>query len=85
MGHRHDRIADRVSGAFWILLGLVIIATSLNMDIREHLGATFLTGPGFVPILLGSALIVLGTVLIVRSGWTERLRRSDGGSLDRVA
>lgn len=68
MGHRRDRIAYRVSGAFWILLGLVIIATSLNMDIREHLGATFLTGPGFVPILLGSALIVLGTVLIVRSG-----------------
>ncbi len=68
MEHRRDRMADRLSGAFWIFLGLVIVATSLNMDIREHLGATFLTGPGFVPILLGSALIILGTVLIVRSG-----------------
>lgn len=68
MDHRRDRALDRLSGAFWILLGLVIIATSLSMDIREHLGASFLTGPGFVPILLGCALIILGVVLIVRSG-----------------
>lgn len=70
MENRRDRLADALSGAFWIVLGLVIILTSLGMDIREHLGATFLTGPGFVPILLGCALIALGFVLIVRSRGT---------------
>ena len=62
-----DRLADRLSGIFWILFGLVIIVYAQGMDIREHLGATFLTGPGLVPILLGAALCILGLVLILRS------------------
>lgn len=62
-----DHLADRLSGIFWILFGIVIIVYSQGMDIREHLGATFLTGPGLVPILLGAALAVLGLVLIIRS------------------
>ena len=64
--HR-EHLADRLSGIFWIIFGLVIIVYSQGMDIREHLGATFLTGPGLVPILLGIALCILGAVLIVRS------------------
>ena len=64
---QRDHLADRLSGIFWILFGIVIIVYSQGMDIREHLGATFLTGPGLVPILLGAALSILGTVLIVRS------------------
>jgi hypothetical protein len=62
-----DHLADRLSGIFWILLGVVIIVYAQGMDIREHLGATFLTGPGLVPILLGTALCILGLVLIARS------------------
>lgn len=68
-----DHLTDRLSGIFWILFGIVIIVYSQGMDIREHLGATFLTGPGLVPILLGAALVVLGLVLIFRS-YAGRLR-----------
>ncbi len=70
--HR-DHLADRLSGIFWILFGLVIIVYSQGMDIREHLGATFLTGPGLVPILLGAALAILGLILIIRS-FADRLQ-----------
>ncbi|MFW6077237.1 MAG: tripartite tricarboxylate transporter TctB family protein [Hyphomicrobiales bacterium] len=58
--------ADRLSGIFWILFGLVIIIYSASMDIAAHLGATYLTGPGLVPMLLGGALCILGLVLVLR-------------------
>jgi hypothetical protein len=77
-----DHLVDRLSGLFWILFGGVIIVYSLGMDIREHLGATFLTGPGFVPILLGGALCILGLVLIGRSYAGRLTGFLDSGPLD---
>lgn len=59
--------ADVLGGAFWVVFGLVVIASGLMMEVPEHLGATFLSGPGFVPILLGGAFVILGAVLILRS------------------
>jgi putative tricarboxylic transport membrane protein len=63
---REARI-DRISGVCWIIFGLMIAVHSSQMEIAEHLGGTFLTGPGFVPMLLGGALCILGSVLIVRT------------------
>lgn len=59
--------ADVLGGAFWIVFGIAVVASGLLMDVPRHLGATFLSGPGFVPILLGGALIILGLVLVLRS------------------
>jgi hypothetical protein len=67
MDNSREGWADRMSGIFWILLGLAIAIHSASMDIAAHLGATFLTGPGFVPMLLGGALCILGLVLVLRS------------------
>lgn len=67
MNTERERNADTLSGVGWIVFGAIVVVLSLMMDRREHLGATFLTGPGFVPMLLGGALCVLGLVLILRS------------------
>lgn len=58
---------DLYLGIFWIAFGAVIILASMNMPIPRHLGATALTGPGLVPGLLGGALALLGTILVVRA------------------
>ncbi len=67
MTNSRDVLADRIGGAFWIVFGAALIVMALGMDIPEHLGATFLNGPGFVPMLLGGALCLLGTILILRT------------------
>lgn len=59
--------ADRWTGLFWIVLGGAIIAYSSGMPIPRNLGATTLTGPGFVPMLLGGALALLGGSLTLRA------------------
>ncbi|MEZ5936410.1 MAG: tripartite tricarboxylate transporter TctB family protein [Alphaproteobacteria bacterium] len=84
---RRDHLADRLAGAFWILFGLAIIVYAQGMDIRKHLGATFLTGPGLVPILLGAALGILGLVLITRSfaGRLEGFLQTGAAFSDRRA
>jgi hypothetical protein len=71
MDNRGERSADRISGLFWIAFGLVVIWLSVSMEIRRHLGATFLNGPGFAPMLLGGALCLLGSVLVVRSSYKD--------------
>lgn len=62
-----ERKIDRLSGLGWIVFGAIIVAHSMTMEIRTHLGATFQTGPGLVPAMIGGALMVLGLVLVVRS------------------
>lgn len=71
MQNGSERTADRLSGVGWIVLGGGVIALSLRMETRDHLGATFLTGPGFVPALLGGALCLLGLILILRASWGQ--------------
>ncbi|MDY8108732.1 tripartite tricarboxylate transporter TctB family protein [Fulvimarina sp. 2208YS6-2-32] len=61
------KTADLWSGLFWIVLGGAIIANTASMPIPYNLGATFLTGPGFVPGVLGAGLMLLGVILSLRS------------------
>jgi putative tricarboxylic transport membrane protein len=64
---QREVVADRIGGVFWIVFGGAVIAISLSFEVRTHLGATFVNGPGFVPMLLGIALAILGLVLLLRS------------------
>lgn len=62
-----DRRGDLWSGLFWIVLGLAIAVHSAGMPVPRNLGATTLTGPGFLPMLLGGALSLMGLVLMIRA------------------
>jgi hypothetical protein len=63
--------SDLIGGAGWVIFGSCIVAAALRMDRFEAMGATLYTMPGFVPLLFGAALIVLGGVLALR-GWRRR-------------
>ncbi|WP_142850402.1 tripartite tricarboxylate transporter TctB family protein [Telmatospirillum sp. J64-1] len=67
MKEPRNHMLDALSGGGWIILGGIFAILSLQMDRREHLGATFFTAPGFVPFMLGLALAFFGVVLVVRS------------------
>jgi putative tricarboxylic transport membrane protein len=66
MNHDRERSADRWSGIGWIVFGVVIVVHASMMETREYLGATFLTGPGLVPAMIGTAIALLGLVLFLR-------------------
>lgn len=51
----------------WIVLGAAILIGSITMDRLEAQNINPYTVPGLVPGLLGIAMLVLGTVLAVRS------------------
>ena len=59
--------ADLWSGLFWIVLGAAITVHSAGMPVPRNLGATTMTGPGFLPMLLGGALALMGLTLAVRA------------------
>ena len=67
MQSERERMADRLSGIGWIVFGTVIVVHAMMMETRDYLGATFLTGPGLVPALIGGAIIILGATLLLRS------------------
>lgn len=67
MRNERERTADLWSGIGWIVFGVIIVVHASMMETRTHLGATFLTGPGLVPGMIGSAIAVLGVVLVARS------------------
>ncbi|WP_265502652.1 tripartite tricarboxylate transporter TctB family protein [Paracoccus beibuensis] len=67
MQHDSDRRSDLWSGLFWIVLGLAIVVHSAGMPVPRNLGATTLTGPGFLPMILGGMLALLGVVLMIRA------------------
>jgi hypothetical protein len=51
----------------WLLLGGLVLIGSITMDRLEQQGINKYTIPGLVPGLLGIAMLLLGTVLGVRS------------------
>lgn len=60
--------SDLLGGAGWVGFGLLIVAESLRMDRFTSMGATLYTMPGFVPGIIGTLIMVLGAVLMLR-GW----------------
>jgi hypothetical protein len=60
-------LADFLSGAFWVALAVAIMVGSWRMDRLEHLQASVYSAPGLVPGLIGIALAVMGTVLMLRA------------------
>ncbi len=68
--------SDLWGGAAWAGFGLLIVGESLRMDRYEAMGAVLYTMPGFVPGMLGSVVILLGMVLMLR-GWRRKLRETD--------
>lgn len=66
MENPRERRIDRLSGIGWMIFGTIIVGHAMTMETREHLGATFLTGPGLVPAMIGAAIAVLGLVLALR-------------------
>ena len=57
---------DLVAGGVFVVAGAYFALESLNYK----LGTAFRMGPGYIPLLLGSALAVLG-VAIAASGWKK--------------
>lgn len=81
MQNNRERAADRLSGVGWIVFGVVIVGHALTMETRDYLGATFLTGPGLVPAMIGAAIAALGLVLLLRSSGGEAATDFEEGGL----
>ncbi|MES2841522.1 MAG: tripartite tricarboxylate transporter TctB family protein [Pseudomonadota bacterium] len=64
--------SDLWGGAGWAGFGLLILVGSLRMERFESMGAELYTMPGFVPGMLGCVLLLLGTVLMLRSWHRSR-------------
>lgn len=60
--------SDLLGGAGWAGFGLLIVTEALRMDRFTAMGATLYTMPGFVPGIIGSVIVLLGAVLMLR-GW----------------
>jgi len=63
--------SDIVGGGLWIAFGAVIVGEALRMDRFTAMGATLYTMPGFMPILVGGLIMLLGAVLSFR-GWRRK-------------
>ena len=57
---------DLVSGGIFVLAGAYFAVEALNYEV----GTAFRMGPGFMPLLLGSALVLLG-LGVAASGWKK--------------
>jgi hypothetical protein len=68
--------SDLLGGAGWVGFGLLIVTEAWRMDRFTSMGATLYTMPGFVPGMIGSLIVLLGAVLMLR-GW--RRGKTDGG------
>ena len=57
---------DLVSGGMFVVAGAYFAAEALNYEV----GTAFRMGPGFMPLLLGSVLVLLG-LGVAASGWNK--------------
>lgn len=67
--------ADLHDAAGWVIFGLAIIIVSWNMSRLEDQHINPLTIPGLVPGLLGAGMVIVGTILGIRS-WERHRRES---------
>jgi Tripartite tricarboxylate transporter TctB family len=76
--------SDIWGGVGWVTFGLVILVEALRMDRFTSMGATVYTMPGFVPGMIGVAVMVLGLVLVLR-GWRRlKAASSPDGSTEPI-
>jgi hypothetical protein len=68
--------SDLKDGVGWTVLGIAVLIGSLTMDRLERQDVNPYTVPGLLPGLLGIAMILLGTVLILRSWRRGALTRA---------
>jgi hypothetical protein len=67
-GEAHEPPRSDLKDAIgWMALGIAVLVASLRMDRLESQGVNPYTVPGLLPGLLGLAMIVLGSVLALRS------------------
>jgi hypothetical protein len=59
--------SDFWQGVGWVVFGVAVLVASLTMDRLESQHINPYTVPGLLPGVLGMAMILLGTVLAVRS------------------
>jgi len=71
--------SDLLGGAGWMGFGLLIVTEAWRMDRFTSMGATLYTMPGFVPGIIGSMIMLLGAVLVLR-GW--RRSKADGAQAE---
>lgn len=57
---------DRIAGAGWIVFGALLLAESLRMERFASQGAALYTLPGFMPGLIGTVLMLLGLLHVLR-------------------
>ena len=65
--HHEPARSDLKDAIGWMALGIAVLVASLRMDRLESQGVNPYTVPGLLPGLLGLAMIVLGSVLALRS------------------
>jgi hypothetical protein len=68
--------ADLYDAIGWILLGLVVVVLSLQMDRLQDRHINPLTIPGLVPGLLGAGMIIVGAILGLRSWARSALQQA---------
>ncbi len=66
--HQNSGRADFLGALAWIGLGLAILIGSITMDRLEAQDVNPYTIPGLLPGLLGIAMMILGSLLAIRSG-----------------
>jgi len=59
--------ADLADAVAWLVLGAAVLVGSITMDRLENQDVDAFAVPGLLPGLLGIALLVLGSVLLLRS------------------
>ncbi len=57
---RKNGAADLIMGALLIIFGIYVAYTALNMRVYT----TFLSAPGFFPLILGVVFIILGAMMV---------------------
>jgi len=65
--------ADHVAGAFFVAVGLLVIALSGDLPV----GRASMPGAGFIPLLIAVLIIILGGALFVRAGESKPFSEID--------
>ncbi len=72
--------ADFITGIVLIALGLATVVESLRMPRFEERNIEPYTAPGVVPGILGTIILLLGTVLFLRAARAGGWRLTEGGA-----